>query len=66
MTTTLSSCGRFGLPFFTFPHPKKGSFAQVKVVGTLTKLNFIPRYSEVRLLSFSLYLPTLVLLGPKE
>ncbi|EDR11679.1 pyrolysin [Laccaria bicolor S238N-H82] len=48
IATTLSSRGLFGsLPFFTFPHPQKGgSFAQVKVVGTLAELNYIPRNSE--------------------
>jgi hypothetical protein len=69
ITTTLSSRGLFDLPFFTFPHPRKGgSFAQVKVVGTLTELNFITRNNEVRLISLFLSTPvltTLTLTGPE-
>ncbi|TFK44150.1 pyrolysin [Crucibulum laeve] len=36
-----------GFPFFSFPHPNKGgSFAQVKIVGSLTELDFISRNNE--------------------
>ncbi|KAF8149470.1 pyrolysin [Crassisporium funariophilum] len=44
---TLNVRGRFGLPFFSFPHPNKGgSFAQVKIVGPLAEFDFISRNNE--------------------
>ncbi|KAL0956650.1 hypothetical protein HGRIS_002782 [Hohenbuehelia grisea] len=34
-------------PSFTFPHPNKGgTFSQVKIIGTLAELDFIPRNNE--------------------
>ncbi|KAF8149475.1 pyrolysin [Crassisporium funariophilum] len=46
MTTTLNKRG-LDLPFFTFPHANKGgSFAQVKTIGPLVSLDYIPRHDE--------------------
>lgn len=35
-------------PLFTFPHPDKGgTFAQVKILGSILELDFITRNNEV-------------------
>lgn len=54
IVTTLNTRGEEKLkrslsPMFTFPHPTNdGTFAQVKILGALTELDFVPRNNEVQ------------------
>lgn len=47
-TPTIQSRSLFGLPLFSFPSPHAGgTFAQVKVLGSLAEFDFVTRNNDV-------------------